>query len=83
MKPCLGYTIDSVLLESDGKKDIKKIIDKNSAQFIDFIHKIGLNVVHDSVTKNSKNTSTTIMTLKTTCFKVDINQNFAKITALN
>jgi hypothetical protein len=39
-------------------------------------------VSYNSTTTNMKNSSTTILTLKTTCFKVDINDNFAKITPL-
>jgi hypothetical protein len=63
-------------------KNLIKIIDENSQEFIDFIHKIGLSVKHNEQTINFKNSSTTILTLKTTCFKVDFNDYLVKITAL-
>ena len=63
-------------------KNLKDIITANSEIFIEYIHKLGLSMEHISVTKNSINSSTTILTLKTTCFKVDFNENFAIIAPL-
>ena len=48
------------------------------------MHKLGLNVEHKDVNNKLSNTHlVTILTLKTTCFKVDFNDNFVKISPLN
>lgn len=82
MKKCHGNPQNALIIESDGKKDLKKIIANNSEEFINYIHKLGLHVKHKEKNINLQNISTTILTLKTTCFKVDFNDNFAKISPL-
>ncbi len=81
MTKCNGSLYDSIILKDD-TNDIKKAILKNSEIFINFIHKLGIEVKHRDKTINSIYTGTTILTLKTTCFKVDFNENLVKITAL-
>lgn len=82
MTKCEGKPYSSVFLPINHNDNLRYIIDENAQEFIDYIHKIGLNVSHKESTVNFQNSSTTIMTLKTTCFKVDINENFAKISPL-
>jgi len=82
MTKCDGNIDESIYLNNYNFKNLKKIIDINSDIFIDYIHKLGLDIEHKETTINSQNHSTTILTLKTTCFKVDFNDNFAKITSL-
>ncbi|WP_193151412.1 hypothetical protein [Sulfurimonas sediminis] len=82
MHRCKGFSSNTLILESDNSKDLKKIIARNNEKFINYIQKIGLNVQHYASTINFQNTSTTIITLKTTCFKVDFNDNFVRISAL-
>ena len=84
MQKCKGKPFDSIVLylDNDDSKILSKIINKNSEEFINFIHKIGLSVRHSSLTRNYQNSSTTILTLKTTCFKVDFNDNFVRISPL-
>jgi len=82
MHKCKGAVANTLLLESHNSKNLKKIIALNNEKFINYMQKIGLNVKHYERTTNLQNTSTTILTLKTTCFKVDFNDNFAKISAL-
>ncbi len=82
MKKCIGKPQEALILPNFGDKDLKRTISKNSEQFLDYIHKLGLHVEHQGTTINSQNRSTTILTLKTTCFKVDVNENFAKIAPL-
>jgi hypothetical protein len=82
MKDCEGTPQKALILESDSSKDLKSIISKNSDKFINYLHKLGMNVQHKELTLNSQNRSTTILTLKTTCFKVDFNDNFARIAPL-
>lgn len=82
MTKCLGKPLQSLTLSSYGDKNLKQNISKNSELFVDYIHKLGLQVEHKGVTKNFQNKSTTILTLKTTCFKVDFNDNLVKIAPL-
>ncbi|PHQ64786.1 MAG: hypothetical protein COB99_07735 [Sulfurimonas sp.] len=82
MKKCTGKPQFALILTSFGDENLKLTIKKNAQEFIDYIHKLGLHVEHQESTTNYQNKSTTILTLKTTCFKVDFNENFAKITPL-
>ncbi|MFK5938922.1 MAG: hypothetical protein QM497_11060 [Sulfurimonas sp.] len=82
MQKCKGTPQDNLLLESNGSTDIEKIISKHKEKFISFIHKLGLHLEHKEKNINYQNSFTTILTLKTTCFKVDFNDNFAKLSPL-
>ncbi len=82
MQTCVGKPQKSLMLESDGSTDLKTIILKHKEKFISFIHKLGMNLEHREKNINYQNSSTTILTLKTTCFEVDFNDNFAKISPL-
>ncbi|MDY0234129.1 MAG: hypothetical protein RBS11_08855 [Sulfurimonas sp.] len=82
MQKCSGTPQEHLLLTTDKKNDLKDIIKNSEEEFIDFIHKLGLSVEHKEKTTNLINTSTTILTLKSTCFKVDFNDNFATIAPL-
>ena len=80
MKACKGTPQNTIEFLDKNSNDFKELIKNNSLEFIDFIHKIGLNIDHKERTSNAMNSSVTILTLKTTCFKVDFNDNFARIT---
>jgi len=82
MQKCTGKLQDSFLLEARKNDSLQNIINNNYSLFIDQIDKIGLDIQHTQMTTKNINTSTTILTLHTTCFKVDFNDNFAKITPL-
>ncbi len=82
MQKCSGKEQSSIVLENSGIKNLKKIISNNREEFIEYIHKLGLHVEHNDKTKNFRYASTTKLTLKTTCFKVDFNDNFARIAPL-
>ena len=82
MTRCNGHTYKPLILESKGDESLQSIIDKNKEDFIEYVHKLGLEVNYSSKTSNMQNTSTTILTLKTKCFKVDFNDNFVKIAPL-
>ena len=82
MTKCLGNTHSEVILEKNKSDNLKDIISANSQEFINYLHKIGLHVVHKEKTSNYKNTATTVLILKTQCFKVDFNDNFVKIAPL-
>ena len=83
MTKCTGKPSQELTLINNDSQNLKKSISKNSQLFVDYIHKLGLHVEHNGITKNYQNTSTTILTLKTTCFKVDFNDNLVKIAPLN
>ncbi len=82
MRKCEGKEKKPIILQSHGLENLTTIIEKSSDTFIDYIHKLGLHIEHDEATINLQNHSTTILTLKTTCFKVEFNDTFAKITPL-
>ena len=82
MSKCKGSPYNPLILENNGSHDLKSIIYKNNEKFINYIHKLGLNISHKESTTNYQNSSTTILTLKTKCFKVDFNDNFARISPL-
>ncbi len=82
MKKCSGSPQIALELQTDGNKNLKKIISQNSEKFTEYIHKLGMHVEYKDTTNKAMNKSTTIMTLQTTCFTVDFNDNFAKIAPL-
>jgi len=82
MHNCQGKPQKPLLLESSGDEDLRVIIERNRGEFITYIHRLGLHVQHKEKTINYQNISTTILTLKTTCFKVGFNDNFVKISPL-
>jgi len=82
MHKCSGTPKESILFASSGDETLKAIIAKNEEEFIEFIHKIGLTLTHNEEHTTHKNLSTTILTLRTRCFKVDFNDTFVKISAL-
>lgn len=82
MTKCEGSPQDEFILQSQNEDSLKKLISENSQEFIEYIHKLGLHVDHNEKTVDMQNSFTTVLTLKTTCFKVDFNDNLAKITHL-
>ncbi|WP_373073174.1 hypothetical protein [Sulfurimonas sp.] len=82
MQKCSGDTYSPIIFDSDNYKTLKELISTNSQEFINYLHKLGLQVEHKEKTINYQNTSTTVLTLKTKCFKVDFNDNFARIAPL-
>ena len=82
MTKCIGSTYKPLILETNKETKLKKIIQNNFETFLKYIHKLGLHLNHTDKTINYEYSSTTILTLKTTCFKVDINDNLAKISPL-
>ena len=82
MQKCDGIPQEPLLLTTYKDDNLKETIRKNQQEFIDFIHKLGLSVENKEKTINYINTSTIILTLKSTCFKVDFNDNLAIIAPL-
>ena len=82
MQKCKGTPQEAIVLDNSDNKTLKELLSNVDSKFIPYIHKLGLHVQHNSVTKNMLNSSTTILTLKTTCFKVDFNDLFVRIAPL-
>jgi len=83
MQKCQGTPQEAIILETSRKNTtLKEAIMENIDQFLTHIDKLALDVKHTEKTQNLQNSSTTILTLKTTCFKVDFNDNFVKIAPL-
>jgi len=82
MKKCQGEEKEAIYLPADEHKNLKNIISLHNEEFLRYLHKLGLSVSHKEETINAQYSSVTILTLKTTCFKVDFNDNFVKISAL-
>jgi hypothetical protein len=83
MHKCLGNPSNPLVLENNGTNNLKTIITQNKEEFSSYLHQLGLEVKHSSLNLNLQNSSTTTLTLKTTCFKVDFNDNFVRIAPLN
>jgi hypothetical protein len=83
MKKCQGTAHKSTLtLDTNDSKDLNKIISQNEQEFTSYIHKLGMHINYSDFTQNLQNHSTAVLTLKTTCFKVDFNDNFVRIAPL-
>ena len=82
MQKCKGKPYSTISFLNDDSKNLRNIISQNSEEFIDYIHKLGLSLEYKSKTTNYEYQSTTILTLKTRCFKVDLNDNLVKISPL-
>jgi len=82
MQKCKGIPYNPITFNSKGDKNLKKILNTNNERFMGYIDKLGLSVEHSESTRNYMNSSITILTLKTTCFKVDFNDNFVTISPL-
>jgi len=83
MTKCSGNVSNkSLILPANNTKDFKALIVDNHEEFIDYIHRLGLHIQNNEITTNNQIQTTTILTLKTSCFKVDFNDNFVKISHL-
>jgi len=82
MKKCSGTSYNPLILETNNDENLKKILTLHNEEFINYIHTLGLNLEHKERTSELINHSVTILTLKTTCFKVDFNDTFVKISPL-
>ncbi len=82
MTKCQGTPQSPLILEGYRSKNLKKILQSHHEQFVRYIQGLGLEVVSYGKTINFQNSSTIILTLKTTCFKVDFNDSFVTISVI-
>ena len=64
------------------KENLKEIILNNYDAFFSYISKLDISITYKDKTSNFQNSSYTKLVLRTTCFKVDFNDNFVKMTAI-
>ena len=82
MKQCGGKSAISIELESHESRDLKRVIKENFEDFFLFISKLGFHIQDSHENYNAQAHNMTTTTLKSQCFKVHFNDNFATITAL-
>jgi len=82
MQKCHGIPSQTLILPAIEEKNFQKLIALHREQFIDYIQRLGVDIHSQATTINSQMRATIIVTLKTTCFKVDFNDTFVKITPL-
>lgn len=82
MTKCDGTPQKPLILDNYENDDLKKVITNNYDIFMDYVHKLGLDVNNDDLTISLQNTSSIKLTLKTTCFKVHFNDTFVRIIPL-
>jgi len=82
MKKCVGTPQKELILDINHENDLKIIISQNFDTFIEYLQKLGFHIKHQERTQELQNISTTILTLQTTCFEVDFNDTFVRITPL-
>ena len=82
MKKCQGKPLTPLTLEKEKNQTLKDIINPENQDFFNYIAQLGLEIRYTQETRNNQANSTTIITLKTTCFKVDFNDYFVTISAL-
>ncbi|MFA6760816.1 MAG: hypothetical protein WCR69_07235 [Sulfuricurvum sp.] len=83
MSGCSGVESQTIHLKNNGFDDLKQLVNENLWEFVTYLDRIGLHVKSYGKTTNLTNKNTTILELRTHCFKVDFNDTFATITAIN
>lgn len=82
MTPCHGTPTHAVYIETKGSKNLHTILENNPEAFSAFIAHEHLHVSHNEQTTNAVNHSRTILKMAPTCFAVDFNEDFVKISPL-
>jgi hypothetical protein len=86
MTPCQGKLHKKSLLLAYPKNienpHLKTLIKQNFDDFFEYISHLAIDIDHKEKTQNFQNSSQTRLVLRTTCFKVDFNDSFVTITAI-
>jgi len=82
MKKCIGKPKDEVLIFNKKHKSLKELLSDSSGEFIEYVHKLGLEVQNRTLQNSMQNSSLTVLTLKTTCFDIDYNKDFVVIRSI-
>ncbi|SFV75644.1 hypothetical protein MNB_SM-3-1059 [hydrothermal vent metagenome] len=79
MQKCEGIPYEKIILNNPKHKTLQQLLKEPDSPFFDYIKKIGFYIQSYNTANNFQIQSTTIVTLKTTCFKVDFNEDFVTI----
>lgn len=81
MTPCKGALIGTALFLTpyEDPKNLKATLLQNSDEFFSYMNTLGLHVRSFEQVTNGVEHSLTTITLRPTCFTVEINENFVKI----
>jgi len=82
MTKCEGHAKNAIYIDTNGSKNLHTILENNPEAFTQFIAHENLQVSHREKTLNAVNHSTTILQMAPTCFAVDFNEDFVKISPL-
>jgi len=82
MQKCQGTPSKTLILPAIKEQNFQKLISLHRERFLDYIQRLGVDIRSRATTYNNQISATIVTTLKTTCFKVDFNDTFVKITAL-
>jgi len=84
MQKCKGEPLltSLIITKKPKEKKLKKILTLHNEEFMTYLQTIGLDINDRESIFNTISNSTTTLTLRTTCFKVDFNDNFVRLTAL-
>jgi hypothetical protein len=82
MQPCRGTPLETLILPKENGQNLQALISHNSETFLEYIHTLGLDIHSTTFSTNTHLNATTVITLKTQCFKVDFNDTFVKISHL-
>jgi len=82
MQKCHGIPSQILILPAIKEKNFQKLISLHRERFLDYIQRLGVDICSRATTCNNQMSATIVTTLKTTCFKVDFNDTFVKISHL-
>jgi len=82
MQKCHGIPSQILILPAIQEQNFQKLISLHRERFLDYIQRLGVDIRSRATTLNNQMSATIVTTLKTTCFKVDFNDTFVKISHL-
>jgi hypothetical protein len=82
MQKCSGKPYKELLITKKKSESLKELLSKRDGEFLAYVEALGIDVKSRERTENFTSNSLTIVTLKTKCFKVDVNENFVIIAPL-
>lgn len=82
MQKCRGIPASSVLLDTNGSTNLHKILSDQFEEFFSLMQQEALHINHHEKNINTANAGHTVFTMPPQCFTVDINEDFARISAL-
>jgi hypothetical protein len=83
MQPCETTKISPIYIKNPKHKPLEELLFEPDGTFFRLMSRLGLEVVNNEETNGFIHHSLTLVTFKTRCFKVDVNEKFVIISALN